>query len=58
MRSGIRVHGGPAVRLALIGALATFGPSSVSVAQDPPRRRPRRGSARPASATSRRGPPR
>jgi hypothetical protein len=36
MRSGIRVHGGPAVRLALIGALATFGPSSVSVAQDPP----------------------
>ena len=37
MRGWIRVHGGPVVRLALLGTMVVVGLSGVSIAQEPPK---------------------
>ena len=59
MRSWIRVHGGPAVRLALLGTLAVIGLSGDRGRPGPAEGEGRGGaSASPVPATSPRGPPR
>ena len=59
MRSWIRVHGGPAVRLALLGTVAVIGLSGDRGRPGPAEGEGRGGLRRaPSSATSPRGPPR